>query len=417
MKNHISLNYTLFIRARSIIHIGGITMNELLVNNIVDRLSKSANNVKLPNGLHSSFEITSKRNMSMDFSQFSESSREHATIDIVVKLLMKRYKNNIRIRKVKNGFYRTCKVHEFYDIDNGEYFISLDPFTFLKLKINNTDATMNDRSNYMYLREYIFNFYGIYHNFWNKVIFNEIEKCRIKYLRTNNGRVRITSISDNKHERSYLVDASMNLLLFDQKIELLNLIKKFLLSKEIYNKYHIPYKLGILLYGKPGTGKTTFAIALSKYLQMPIISVSANSISKEKLDFDNCIILIEELDLCCSNTILSDERIDNQSQTNESIIRSILLSIDSIEDGCIIIATTNHIERLDERIIRSGRFDIKVEMKDFTKENAIEFIKKYDEDPDEILKLVDFTNGINPADLQNILKQKKIKELGLHKED
>lgn len=26
-------------------------------------------------------------------------------------------------------------------------------------------------------------------------------------------------------------------------------------------------------------------------------------------------------------------------------------------------------------------------------------------------------NGINPADLQNILKQKKIKELGLHKED
>ena len=254
MKNHISLNYTLFIRARSIIHIGGITMNELLVNNIVDRLSKSANNVKLPNGLHSSFKITSKRNMSMDFSQFSESSREHATIDIVVKLLMKRYKNNIRIRKVKNGFYRTCKVHEFYDIDNGEYFISLDPFTFLKLKINNTDATMNDRSNYMYLREYIFNFYGIYHNFWNKVIFNEIEKCRIKYLRTNNGRVRITSISDNKHERSYLVDASMDLLLFDQKIELLNLIKKFLLSKEIYNKYHIPYKLGILLYGKPETG-------------------------------------------------------------------------------------------------------------------------------------------------------------------
>lgn len=65
----------------------------------------------------------------------------------------------------------------------------------------------------------------------------------------------------------------------------------------------------------------------------------------------------------------------------------------------------------------SIRFDIKVEMKDFTKENAIEFIKKYDEDPDEILKLVDFTNGINPADLQNILKQKKIKELGLHKED
>lgn len=393
MKNQFSMNYTPY--NRSFYLIGGKIMNDLLAKNIMDGARK-LKDMNLPHSIHSSFTISTKHHIVIA----PNNSRDRAAISIVAKLLSKRYPHNIRMRKIRNGFHRSDSINEFYDIDTGKYFIMLDHSTFLILSVNNTDATISDKSQYYYLQNFIFDLYGLNHNYWNMIIFNAIEKERVRNLRDKHSKVTINRVNGD----SYLVDVSMNFLIFDKKEDILSLMRKFINSKRIYNRFHIPYRIGILMYGKPGTGKSSFALALSKYLEMPLYLISANDIKKEFFDGSNSIILIEELDLVLKSNdtnISQNERINEELENSK--IRSLINFIDSIDNGCILIATTNHIENLNERIIRSGRFDIKIEMKDFLEKQAIEYIEKYDEDPNEIFNIInyDHSGSINPSYLQS----------------
>ena len=404
MKNQFSMNYTPY--NRSFYLIGGKIMNDLLAKNIMDGARK-LKDMNLPHSIHSSFTISTKHHIVIA----PNNSRDRAAISIVAKLLSKRYPHNIRMRKIRNGFHRSDSINEFYDIDTGKYFIMLDHSTFLILSVNNTDATISEKSQYYYLQNFIFDLYGLNHNYWNMIIFNAIEKERVRNLRDKHSKVTINRVNGD----SYLVDVSMDFLIFDKKENILSLMRKFINSKRIYNRFHIPYRIGILMYGKPGTGKSSFALALSKYLEMPLYLISANDIKKEFFDGSNSIILIEELDLVLKSNdtnISQNERINEELENSK--IRYLINFIDSIDNGCILIATTNHIENLNERIIRSGRFDIKIEMKDFSEKQAIEYIEKYDEDPNEIFNIInyDHSGSINPSYLQSKLVQKKISDLG-----
>jgi SpoVK/Ycf46/Vps4 family AAA+-type ATPase len=62
-----------------------------------------------------------------------------------------------------------------------------------------------------------------------------------------------------------------------------------------------------------------------------------------------------------------------------SVINKMLQFLDSNTSptNVIFIATTNHKERLDEALLREGRFDLKVEMKGLNKETAREFCKSF----------------------------------------
>ncbi len=131
---------------------------------------------------------------------------------------------------------------------------------------------------------------------------------------------------------------------------------------------------GALISGPPGTGKTMFAIALAAELGIPIIITgynkwlarSGNEICAAIVaDFalakkiGRCIIFLDELDSVPSRTI------DNHNTTYYTPINNTLLKClepANLKSGIIVIAATNHAERIDDALKRSGRLDRHIEL-------------------------------------------------------
>ena len=176
-------------------------------------------------------------------------------------------------------------------------------------------------------------------------------------------------------------------------------------SEEFYRERGIPYKLGILLYGEPGTGKSSLVHAIASELNKDVIVLTAGAILNGKLNKYNMvccdtppIIVIEEID-----TIVSSRQQDKElSENQKSILSELLNFLDgpSSPDSCVVIATTNHIEKLDPAIIRSGRFDIKIQMGKISRDLAIQMCLDFNCNPEEIL---DDSTEFNPSELQSKL--------------
>ena len=195
----------------------------------------------------------------------------------------------------------------------------------------------------------------------------------------------------------------LNTIYLENKNEIFESIDIWKKSEDFYRERGIPYKLGILLYGEPGTGKSSLVHAIASELNKDVIVLTAGAILNGKLNKYNMvccdtppIIVIEEID-----TIVNSRQ--NELGEKEKVILSELLNFldgPSSPDSCIIIATTNHIEKLDPAIIRSGRFDIKIQMGKISRDLAIKMCKDFNCNPEEIL---DDSTEYNPSELQSKL--------------
>jgi AAA+ superfamily predicted ATPase len=134
--------------------------------------------------------------------------------------------------------------------------------------------------------------------------------------------------------------------------------EQFFGARETFARYGIPWKRGVLFIGPPGNGKTHTVKALVNHLARPCLYVKAFR-SEYESDQENirrvfarartttpCLLVFEDL----------DSMIDDKS-------RSFFLNeLDGFEanTGVVLLATTNHPEKLDTAIIdRPSRFDRK----------------------------------------------------------
>jgi len=161
-------------------------------------------------------------------------------------------------------------------------------------------------------------------------------------------------------------------------------IERWKKSVDWYKEKGIPWKRGWLLYGVPGTGKTSLVRAIGEHLDVPVISFTLSSFTDREFQeewgdlrrFTPCIALIEDIDTVFHGRTNITKGGNYDKPLNFDVL---LNTIDGIQtsDGVFTIVTSNCIEHLDPAIgrpsgkgvtTRPGRIDRAIELKELGKE-------------------------------------------------
>ena len=158
--------------------------------------------------------------------------------------------------------------------------------------------------------------------------------------------------------------------------EVIETVELPLTKPELFTNLGICPPSGILLYGPPGTGKTLIAKAVASKTKATFIRMSGSDLVQKfvgegaKLVKDifilakkkaPTILFIDEIDAIGS--IRTYDGTSGSSEVNRTMLQ-LLSEIDGFEKrGNIkIIAATNRIDLLDPALLRTGRFDRKIEV-------------------------------------------------------
>ena len=234
------------------------------------------------------------------------------------------------------------------------------------------------------------------------------------------GKVYDSTSSENTHTTFEDVAG-----LDEEKSELIEIVD-FLKEPKKFHEMGAKIPRGILLCGKPGTGKTLIAKAIAGEAGVPFISMSGSEFiemfaglgaSRVRKLFEKakkvspCIIFIDEIDaIGARRTNASGAESENNQTLNQ-----LLVEMDGFEtnETVIVLAATNRPEMLDKALLRPGRFDrqITIAAPDAKGREAILKIHAKDKKFASNISLKDIANdtaGFTGAELANVLNEAAI---------
>ena len=199
---------------------------------------------------------------------------------------------------------------------------------------------------------------------------------------------------------------------------------EFLKNPKKYQEMGARIPKGILLVGRPGTGKTLLAKAVAGEANVPFFSISGSDFVEmfvgvgasrvrdlfaEAKAHSPCIVFIDEIDAVGRHR---GAGVGGGHDEREQTLNQLLVEMDgfSTNDSIIVMAATNRPDILDPALLRPGRFDrqIVVGVPDVAaREEIIELHAKNK----PFVKGLDFkviaknTAGFTGADLENMINE------------
>lgn len=211
----------------------------------------------------------------------------------------------------------------------------------------------------------------------------------------------------------------------EEKEEMIEIVE-FLKKPEKFTKMGAKIPKGVLLYGKPGTGKTLIAKAIAGEADVPFISMSGSEFiemfaglgaSRVRKLFERarklapCIVFIDEIDAIGSRRTSNSGAETENNQT----LNQLLVEMDgfSTEETIIVLAATNRPEMLDKALLRPGRFDRQITIPTPDLKGRLEILKIHSKDKKlsesvNLESIAEDTAGFTGAELANILNEAAI---------
>ncbi len=206
----------------------------------------------------------------------------------------------------------------------------------------------------------------------SRVSLEEVIRAAIK-TRTDRGRDKVSVCVQDGYggwdELSLLPARELDSVVLPDRVaeQTVEDITTFLRSEQWYTSLGIPYRRGYLFHGPPGTGKSSFCMALASHLGfgLSIVTLSDKKLTDVYLakmlahTRKRSLLLLEDIDC-----LFNEDR--SSKDASEGITLSGLLNaIDGAQaqTGRLMVMTTNYPGVLDAALTRPGRADVQVEFK------------------------------------------------------